>query len=166
MAGGSAAPARAGRDLKQGSDLQASSLGQAVAEAYLLGDGDLPGVDWEARLVRLRRFYRRRATLLARALRTHLAGWRFTAPEGGFAIWAEAPEGWRGGGELDFLRAAIAAGVSFDPGSTFRPDRDARPLAARFCFSAAPVASFEVGIRRLADVWRRAAENAAGAHLG
>jgi 2-aminoadipate transaminase len=152
-------------DLKQGSDLQASSLGQAVAEAYLLGDGDLPGVDWDARLARLRRFYRRRATLLARALRAHLPDWRFTPPEGGFAIWAQAPEGW-GASELAFLRAAIAAGVSFDPGSTFRPDRAGRPLAARLCFSAAPVASFDLGVRRLAGVWRRAAENAAAAHAG
>lgn len=144
-------------DLKQGSDLQASSLGQAIAEAYLLGDGDLPGVDWEARLIRLRRFYRRRAALLARALRTHLPDWRFTAPEGGFAIWAQAPDGQRAPDELRLLRAAVAAGVSFDPGSTFRADRAAHPLAMRLCFSAAPVASFAVGARRLAEVWRRAA---------
>jgi 2-aminoadipate transaminase len=142
-------------DLKQGTDLQASSLGQAIAETYLLGDGDLAGADWEARLLRLRRFYRRRATLLGRALAAQLPDWRFTAPEGGFAIWAVAPEGHRPVDELTFLRAAIDAGVSFDPGSTFRPDRAAHPLAVRLCFSAAPVASFEEGAARLARAWRR-----------
>jgi len=137
-------------ELKQGTDLQASSLGQAVAETYLLGDGELAGADWEARLARLRRFYRRRATLLGRALRAHLPDWSFTPPEGGFAIWARAPEGHPPVDELAFLRAAVEAGVSFDPGSTFRPDRAAHPLAIRLCFSAAPTDSFEEGARRLA----------------
>jgi 2-aminoadipate transaminase len=136
--------------LKQGTDLQASSLGQAIAEVYLLGDGDRAGADWEARLARLRRFYRRRATLLGRALRTHLPDWQFTPPEGGFALWARAPDGHRKIDELAFLRAAIQAGVSFDPGSTFRPDRAAHPLAVRLCFSAAPTASFQEGAQRLA----------------
>ncbi len=146
-------------ELKQGSDLQASSLGQAIAETYLLGDGqDLPGVDWDARLARLRRFYRRRATLLGRALRSALPEWRFTAPEGGFAIWAHAPEAPRAVDELAFLRAAVAAGVSFDPGSTFRPDRAPHPLAVRLCFSAASVTSFPEAARRLAHAWRRIGE--------
>jgi len=141
--------------LKQGTDLQASSLGQAIAELYLLGDQGEPGVDWEARLRRLRRFYRRRATLLARALAAHLPSWRFTAPAGGFAIWAEAPEPERPIDELGFLRAAVAAGVAFDPGSIFRADRAARPLAARLCFSAAPAGAFEEAARRLALAWLR-----------
>jgi len=142
-------------DLKQGTDLQASSLGQAIAETYLLGDeGHLPAVDWDARLVRLRRFYRRRATLLGQALKAHLPDWQFTPPEGGFALWARAPERHAPIDELAFLRAAVDAGVSFDPGSTFRPDRAAHPLAIRLCFSAAPTTSFEEGARRLARAWR------------
>ncbi|HSS38164.1 MAG TPA: PLP-dependent aminotransferase family protein [Polyangia bacterium] len=142
--------------LKQGTDLQASSLGQAIAEAYLLGDADLPAVDWDARLVRLRRFYRRRATLLSGALRAALPDWRFITPAGGFAIWAEAPVAAPAVEELGFLREAIAEGVAFDPGSTFRPDAAAGPVAVRLCFSAAPPASFDDGARRLARAWRRA----------
>lgn len=142
--------------LKQGTDLQASSLGQAIAEAYLLGDGDLPAVDWDARLGRLRRLYRRRATLLLRALRSALPGWRFTKPAGGFAIWAEAPPDAPAVEELTLLRHAVAAGVAFDPGSTFRPDAAPRPLAVRLCFSAAPTASFQDGAQRLARAWRHA----------
>ncbi|MES1210158.1 MAG: PLP-dependent aminotransferase family protein, partial [Pseudomonadota bacterium] len=142
--------------LKQGTDLQASSLGQAIAEAYLLGDADVPAVDWDARLVRLRRFYRRRATLLLRALRAALPDWRFTAPAGGFAIWAEAPAAAPVIEELSLLRHAVAEGVAFDPGSTFRPDAAPGPLAVRLCFSAAPAASFDDGARRLARAWRQA----------
>jgi 2-aminoadipate transaminase len=141
--------------LKQGTDLQASSLGQAVAESYLLGDADEPPVDWDARLVRLRRFYRRRGTLLVRALRTALPDWGFTTPAGGFAIWAEAPPGAGAVDELSFLRQAIADGVAFDPGSTFRADAAPGPLAVRLCFSAAPATSFEDGAQRLARAWRR-----------
>jgi 2-aminoadipate transaminase len=141
--------------LKQGMDLQASSLGQEIAERYLVGDAGEPGVDWEARLRRLRRFYRHRAGLLARSLVAHLPEWRFTPPAGGFAIWAEAPDRGRRVDELAFLRAAVAAGVAVDPGSTFRPDRAPRPLAVRLCFSAAPVASFEEAARRLRQAWRR-----------
>jgi 2-aminoadipate transaminase len=141
--------------LKQGTDLQASSLGQAIAEAYLLGDGDLPPVDWDARLVGLRRFYRRRATLLLRALRAALPDWRFTTPAGGFAVWAEAPAGGAAVDELTFLREAIEAGVVFDPGSTFRPGAAPTPLAVRLCFSAAPATAFEAGATRLARAWRR-----------
>ena len=143
--------------LKQGTDLQASSLGQAIAEAYLLGDDDVPAVDWDARLVRLRRFYRRRATLLGRSLRAALPDWHFTVPAGGFAIWGQAPAGAPARDELTFLRQAIEAGVAFDPGSTFRPDRGPAPLAVRLCFSAAPTASFDEGARRLGAAWRRAA---------
>jgi len=141
--------------LKEGTDLQASSLGQAIAELYLLGDQGEPGVDWEARLRRLRRFYRRRASLLARSLAAHLPDWRFAAPAGGFAIWAEAPDPDRPVDELAFLRAAVAAGAAFDPGSTFRPDRSRRPLAVRLCFSAVPTTAFDEGARRLAVAWRR-----------
>ena len=142
--------------LKQGTDLQASSLGQAIAEAYLLGDADAPAVDWEARLVRLRRFYRRRASQLGRSLRAALPDWRFTMPAGGFAIWGQAPAGAPAVDELTFLRQAIDAGVAFDPGSTFRPGGGPAPLAVRLCFSAAPAAAFDEGARRLGEAWRRA----------
>jgi 2-aminoadipate transaminase len=137
--------------LKASQDLQASSLAQSVACEYLLG-----GEDFEARLVRLRRFYRARAHKLLRVLRTHLPDWSFSEPEGGFAVWAHPPSS--SGNipdEVHFLTAALAEGVSFDPGSSFRPDRAATPLALRLCFSAAPSASFEEGAVRLARAWRR-----------
>ena len=145
--------------LKQGGDLQASSLGQAIAEDYLTGGAGTAGIDFDARLLRLRRFYRRRAGILARALRTHLPEWRFTAPEGGFAIWVEA------NGRVDelaLMQSALAGGVCFDPGSAFRPDRAGHPAAARLCFSLAPSDQLEEGVRRLAVAWKRAVTGAGG----
>jgi 2-aminoadipate transaminase len=141
--------------LKQGSDLHASSLSQAIVEDLLGADTASGGLDFEAHLVRLRRFYRTRAMMLARALRQHLPGWRFATPEGGFAIWAQAEPTRRKVDEKALLEAAAEERVMFDPGSLFRPDKGTAPIAARFCFSATPPAMFEEGIRRMARAWQR-----------
>jgi 2-aminoadipate transaminase len=153
-------------NLKEGSDLQAGSLAQAIVEDYLTGGGDGPGVDFEGRLVRLRRFYRARAAKLARAVRAHLPEWRFQPPAGGFSIWLEAPASADEVSELALLDAATAEGVTFDPGSLFRPDRAPGPLALRLCFSAAAPDSFEEGARRLARAWRRVSRVRPGARGG
>jgi 2-aminoadipate transaminase len=146
--------------IKQGSDLHASSLAQAIV-ADLFGATPEAGdaaLDFEARLVRLRRFYRARAAALARALRAHLPEWRFAHPEGGFSIWAQADRpslAARAVDEKALLEAAAQEGVMVDPGSIFRASRSVEPIAVRLCFSAAPPASFDEGVRRLARAWRR-----------
>lgn len=134
--------------MKQSADLQPGSLAQAILDDFLERD------DFAARLVKLRRFYRRRASLLAAAVRRHLPRWRLRFPEGGFALWLE-PDG--EAPELLLLRRAIAEGVSFDPGSMFRPDCAQHPLGVRLCFSAAPAEAFDEGVRRLARAWTRVA---------
>lgn len=134
---------------KRDADLQANGLGQAIVERYLR-DGSFP-----ERLDRLRAFYRRRAKKLAAAVHRELPDWRFDFPEGGFALWLEAPVPDCPGGELGLLEAAIEEGVSFDPGSSFRPDRSPQPLALRLCFSALDARELTEGARRLARAWRR-----------
>jgi 2-aminoadipate transaminase len=145
--------------IKQGSDLQASSLAQAIVEDLLVGPPGEAGLDFEARLVRLRRFYRARAAALGRALRLHLPEWGFSEPEGGFSIWAHAacqrPTAPPGIDEKALLEAAADEGVMLDPGSIFRASRSVAPMAIRLSFSAAPPASFDEGVRRLARAWRR-----------
>jgi 2-aminoadipate transaminase len=143
--------------IKQGSDLQANSLAQAIVEDLLGSTGEGPALDFDARLVRLRRFYRARAAALGRALRAHLPGWHFSNPEGGFTIWARADHPARGIDEKAFLEAAAAEGVMVDPGSMFRPNRSPAPIAIRLSFSAAPPTKFDEGVRRLARAWRRVA---------
>jgi 2-aminoadipate transaminase len=134
---------------KRDADLQSNGLGQAIVERYLR-EGE-----FLHRLDRLRRFYRRRAKRLAAAVRRELPGWRFRFPEGGFALWLEPDEPDCPGGEIGLLQAAMEEGVSFDPGSGFRPDRSAHPLALRLCFSALDPGDLDEGARRLARAWRR-----------
>jgi 2-aminoadipate transaminase len=135
--------------LKAIHDLQSNSLAQAVVDDYLAHH------DFDARLVLLRRFYRRRASRLAQAIRRALRGWRFAFPDGGFGLWLEADAV---ADEVRLLEAAIAEGVSFDAGSQFRRASAAGdPIAMRLCFSLAPPGLFEEGVRRLARAWRRVA---------
>ncbi len=141
--------------IKQGIDLQANSLTQAIVEDYLTGGGSKPSVEFDERLVRLRRFYRNRATALARALRGSLPGWNFRHPEGGFAIWTEPNNLAERVDEIAFLKAAVRERVVFDPGSMFRPSGASHPLGIRLCFSAAPVDEFDAAIQGLARAYRR-----------
>jgi 2-aminoadipate transaminase len=135
--------------VKKDADLQANGLGQAIVERYLRDEG------YQKRLAKLRAFYHRRAKKLAAAVRRELPGWRFDVPDGGFALWLEAPVPDCAGGELGLLEAAIEEGMSFDPGSSFRPDRSPRPLAVRLCFSALELDDLAEGARRLARAWQR-----------
>jgi 2-aminoadipate transaminase len=141
--------------IKQSTDLHASSLAQAIVEDLLITRPDGEGLDFEARLVRLRRFYRARAAALARALRRHLPEWRFSDPEGGFTIWTRADRARPAIDEPALLEAAAGEGVMLDPGSMFRANRSVAPMAIRLSFSAAPPARFDEGVRRLARAWRR-----------
>lgn len=134
--------------MKHESDLQAGSLPQALLEELLARD------DFDARLARARRFYAKRADALTSALRAELPGFRIDEPEGGFAVWVEAPEESADEDDTRFLAAATAAGVSFDPGRMFRPQERPRPLAFRVCFSAAPIRDLREGARRLGAAWR------------
>lgn len=135
--------------LKRDADLQANGLGQAIVERYLSEEG------FPRRLEKLRAFYRRRAKRLASAVRRELPGWRFRFPEGGFALWLEPDAPDCPGGELGLLEAAVAEGVSFDPGSLFRPDRSPHPISLRLCFSALDPDALAEGAKRLARAWRR-----------
>jgi len=128
---------------KQAADLQTSSVAQA-ALAELVAT-----IDHDALVARARAAYAVRAEILATALRRHLPSLRFAEPEGGLAIWAEADDR---GDELALARAALACGVTFDPGSAFRPvTRGANDrIALRLGFASARRADLVEGARRLA----------------
>ena len=137
---------------KEAADLQTGSLAQAVL-LRLLGE-----LDYDALVARARRFYAARAEVLAHELRARLPELSFVEPEGGFSLWVESDEP---GDDVELLEAAVAGGVSFDPGSMFRPDRKASPIAFRLSFSACDPAALAAGTRRLARVlarWRRRAK--------
>jgi 2-aminoadipate transaminase len=141
------------RDRKQATDLQTGSLAQIVLSRAL------ERLDLDAHVEHLRAAYAARAGAMLDALRRHAPSWSYAEPEGGFAIFVETPAR---GDEVALLRAAIGAGVSFDPGRLFRaePDADDR-IRFRLCFSSAPIDQIGEGVRRLAAIWEHWARDAA-----
>lgn len=128
---------------KSAADLQTGSLAQATLLALL------DEVDVDALIARARGTYFVRAAALADALRAHLPSARFRDPEGGFSIWLELDAACDDASERALLAAAVAEGTSFDPGSMFRVDGSASPLALRVSFSHAPPEALAEGARRL-----------------
>lgn len=95
----------------------------------------------------LRDFYRARRDTLVGALREELpAGIRWSAPEGGFFVWLELPEG---GNSLDLLQVAGRHGVVFLPGGSFFPFGQEAWSGLRLGYSAMPVDRMVEGTRRL-----------------
>jgi 2-aminoadipate transaminase len=130
---------------KRDLDLQAPSLAQAILEEYLARD------DFDARLVRARRFYRRRAERFVRALRRAFPTFRIEDPEGGFCVWVETDED---GDDTALLSIATDHGVSFDPGRLFRHDERSSPIAMRLCYSATAIPELETAVSRLERAFR------------
>ena len=128
--------------VKRDLDLQAGSMAQAVVEGYLaLGD-------YEERLGRARRTYATRARRLVRALERWLPGTRWVEPEGAFAVFVETDL--RGIDEAHALAVANAHGVSYDPGSMFRPGGELDPFGFRLCYSSRKGEEIDEAVRRLA----------------
>lgn len=101
----------------------------------------------EKHLKRVRKIYKERRDAMVAALERYLApSLKWTAPEGGLALWATAPPG------VDserLLRAAVARGVAFSCGKGFYsgpPD----PRTLRLCFAAETPEAIERGVQRLA----------------
>jgi 2-aminoadipate transaminase len=141
-------PARyhaAALELKHAADLQAASISQ-LALVRLLAT-----LDYDELLERARREYAHRCDRLLDALHRHAPHLAITPPEGGFSVWIETD---REGNELDLARAALDAGVTFDPGDAFRPEPTAC-ISLRLSYSSTPPDLFDEGVGRLAHVLSR-----------
>jgi len=87
-----------------------------------------------------------RAEALGNALATHLPEARFVAPEGGYFLWVEMPEGF----DADALfRAAAERGVTIVRGTDFLIE--GRENAFRLAYSGVTVPQIEEGVARLAE---------------
>ncbi|MDH3005843.1 MULTISPECIES: PLP-dependent aminotransferase family protein [Gordonia] len=148
---------------KFSTDLQSSTLSQILVERIL------ESVDYEAHLVRARSIYEQRARVMSSALRHLLPDWHFSEPAGGFAIFAEtAHRGSHPSKDEQWLRAATAEGVVFDPGSLFQVRPEPHTLTMRLCFSAMDGRTLYEGVERLKAAWlayRGASERAGANHL-
>ncbi len=133
-------------ELKHADDLQAASAPQA-AFADLLDR-----FDYDALVERARATYAARAARCVEALHRHVHGIEFTEPEGAFSVWVATE---LRGDDVELLEHALAEGVTFDPGSDFRPEADDR-IALRVTYSNTPLDRIEEGVRRLGRVLERA----------
>jgi 2-aminoadipate transaminase len=132
-------------EAKKLQDIQSNGLTQATLMAFLARD------DFDARLAAARRHYAAQAERLMAAVARHLPDWRFEEPAGGFSLWLEAPAA---GDGVALLEAAVARGVTFDPGRLFHPSGRSPRLAIRVCFSGVEAGALEEGARRLGLAWR------------
>ncbi|HLV59626.1 MAG TPA: PLP-dependent aminotransferase family protein [Natronosporangium sp.] len=115
-------------------------VAQAIAYQFCVS-GDI-----DRSIERVRTTLARRVDLLARALRTHLPGARFSEPSGGYFLWVELPHG---ATAKAVAEAAAERGVTVVPGTGFMLDGGEGAL--RLAYSAVPDAQIEEGVRRLAD---------------
>ena len=128
---------------KEAADLCSSNLNMLVTERYLSGER------WRESLHRLVGTYRSRRDAMVEALGEHFpadAAW--TAPTGGFYVWAKLPAYF---GSANLLAAAVERKVAYVPGTAFYPDgrgRDRMRLA--FCYPTED--RIREGVRRLGEL--------------
>ena len=134
-------------DSKEAVDIQSDRFVQrAVAGAA--ADGWLDHHLCEARAV-----YRERCRWMTKALEREMpAGTRWSAPEGGFFLWLELPDGLSADALAPF---AAQEKVGYLPGSCFYPDKRETPHM-RLGFTTLPREAIEEGIRRLGHAVRAA----------
>jgi 2-aminoadipate transaminase len=97
----------------------------------------------------VKRALRERATRLCDALARELPQARFVAPQGGYFLWVELPEGT----DVDALfTAAAQGGVQIVKGTDFLLEGGENTL--RLAYSGVTVAQIDEGVRRLAEAYR------------
>ncbi|WP_416385422.1 PLP-dependent aminotransferase family protein [Streptomyces sp. NRRL B-1677] len=104
---------------------------------------------WQDQIKAFREMYRERRDAMLDALAAYMPpGVTWTAPAGGFFVWATLPEG------LDakaMLPRAVAARVAYVPGTGFFADGGGRAhMRLSFCYP--PPERIREGVRRLGDV--------------
>lgn len=130
---------------KQTTDQCANGFCQRIVEAYGRSGG------FERQIPDSRALYAAHWRALEAALRQHLpAGCSWTTPGGGFFTWLNLPEG------LDAValrERAVAAGVTYVPGTAFHVAGDGRD-ALRLSFSYLSEADLDLAVERLGGVLR------------
>jgi 2-aminoadipate transaminase len=127
--------------LKQGADLQTSTLGQLQVNRYLEEN------DLDADIARILPVYRERRDAMLAALDEAMPpGVTWTRPSGGLFVWMTLPEALSARTLLD---ECVRQNVAFVPGGAFYPNGD-HENTLRLNYSNMPVERIREGIRRLA----------------
>ncbi len=128
--------------LKQGADLQTSTLGQLQVNRYLEEN------DLDADIARILPVYRERRDAMLAALDAAMPpGVTWTRPSGGLFVWMTLPEGLSARTLLD---ECVRQNVAFVPGGAFYPNGD-HENTLRLNYSNMPIERIREGIRRLAS---------------
>jgi 2-aminoadipate transaminase len=102
----------------------------------------------DASIAKIREALRERSQTLCAALAEHLPDARFVAPEGGYFLWVDLPQGTDVNALFD---AAAARGVQFVKGTDFVLEGSESSL--RLAYSGVTPEQIEVGVRRLAEAY-------------
>lgn len=129
--------------VKQGADLQCSSLDQRIAATYM------QTYDLTEHIEIIKKVYSSRRTLMLDSLEKYLpSGIKFTKPYGGLFTWVELKE------DLDsaaILQECLKENVAYVPGASFFPNGGHKNFF-RLNYSCMPEDKIVEGIKRLAKV--------------
>ena len=132
--------------LKQGADLQTSTLGQLQVNRYL-DENDL-----DADIAKIIPVYRERRDAMLAALDAEMpAGVHYTRPSGGLFLWMTLPEKLSARTLLD---ECVRQNVAFVPGGAFYPN-GGHENTLRLNYSNMPIERIREGVRRLASALNR-----------
>ena len=129
--------------VKQGVDLQCSTIAQMVISAYL------EQYDIDAHIRTIREVYRKRRDVALDAVnRFFPSDIKYTKPEGGLFLWIELNDAVE---TVALLEKCLEYNVAFVPGNSFYPNRN-KPNTLRINFSNMPEDRIEEGIARIGQV--------------
>lgn len=129
--------------VKQGADLQASSISQRELDMFL----DMYNLD--EHVEKIKSIYRKRRDLMLNTMKELFPQEvKFTYPEGGLFTWVELPEHVNA---RDLMVKALERNVAFVPGGSFFPN-GGHENTFRMNYSNMPEDKIVEGIKRLAEV--------------
>lgn len=131
--------------VKQGADLQSSSISQRELDVYL------NMYDLDVHVEKIKDIYRKRRDLMINTMReTFPPEAKFTYPEGGLFTWVELPAHINA---RELMVKALEKNVAFVPGGSFFPN-GGRENTFRLNYSNMPEDKIVEGIKRLGEVLR------------
>ena len=129
--------------VKQGADLQSSTISQREVNRYM----EMYSLD--EHVEKIKALYKKRKNLMVQTMKEEFPQTvKFTNPQGGLFTWLELPEGVDA---AEVFKLAIAQKVAFVPGEPFYPN-GGHANHARLNFSSMPEDKIVEGIKRLGKV--------------
>lgn len=129
--------------VKQGADLQASSISQREAAAFMLK------YDLNEHIGEIKKVYKKRRDLMIQTMKEEFPeNCTYTYPSGGLFTWVTLPEGVDA---AKILQTALSEKVAFVPGGSFFPN-GGHPNHFRLNYSSMPEDKIVEGIKRLGKV--------------